>query len=94
MVRATYTTEPLHRTHRTHRTASEYVNTTRPSDSAEAIASFPSVRFRDKYTSDKDLVSMVTLGNPLKAGVLLFVGLKDVLYRPWPKDATGTAVHP
>ncbi len=34
-----------------------------------------------KYASDKDLVAMLTLGNSLKAGVLVFVGLKDVLFR-------------
>lgn len=40
----------------------------------------------EKYSADKALVSMLTQGNQLKAGVLVFVGLKDVLYRPFPKE--------
>ena len=40
----------------------------------------------DKYTADKALVAMLTLGHDLKSGVLLFVGLKDVVFRPWPKE--------
>ncbi len=38
----------------------------------------------EKYTSAKDLVAMLTMGHQLKVGVLLFVGLKEVQYRPWP----------
>ena len=41
----------------------------------------------DKYASDKDLVEMLTLDRELKAGVLVFVGLKDVFFRPWPRPA-------
>jgi len=37
-----------------------------------------------RYTSDQDLVASLTLGNELRAGALVFVGSKDVLYRPWP----------
>jgi len=40
-----------------------------------------------KYTSDQEKVALLTLGNELRVGVLVFVGLKDVLYRPW---LTGT----
>ena len=36
-----------------------------------------------KYAADKDLVAMLTRGHSLKAGVLVFVGLKDVLFRGW-----------
>jgi hypothetical protein len=43
----------------------------------------------ERYTSDKDLVAMLTLGNQLKAGVLVFVGFKDVRFRPWPKETGG-----
>jgi len=32
-------------------------------------------------------MAMLTLGNSFKAGVLVFVGLQDVLFRPWPKPA-------
>ncbi len=39
----------------------------------------------DKYTADKSLVQMLTLGHELKAGVLVFVGLKKVLFRAWPR---------
>ncbi|MBK9260505.1 MAG: AAA family ATPase [Polyangiaceae bacterium] len=39
-----------------------------------------------RYAADKDLVAMLTHGKALKAGVLVFVGLKDVLFRAWPKN--------
>lgn len=39
----------------------------------------------EKYTSDKDLVPMLTQGRSLKAAVLVFVGLKELIYRPWPR---------
>lgn len=39
----------------------------------------------EKYTSDKGIMAMLTLGNAFKAGVLVFVGLKKVLFRAWPK---------
>ncbi|MBK9264003.1 MAG: AAA family ATPase [Polyangiaceae bacterium] len=39
----------------------------------------------EKYTADKDLVAMLTRGHFLKAGVLMFVGVKDVFFRAWPK---------
>jgi hypothetical protein len=38
----------------------------------------------DRYTSDHALVPLLTLGKALKAGALVFVGAKDVLFRPWP----------
>ncbi len=41
----------------------------------------------DKYAADKDLVAMLTLGRELRGGVLVFVGVKDVLFRPWPRQA-------
>jgi len=39
-----------------------------------------------RYASDKTLVSLLTLGKELKAGALVFVGAKDVLFRPWPPE--------
>ncbi len=41
----------------------------------------------DRYGSDQTLVPLLTLGKELKAGVLVFVGAKDVLFRPWPREA-------
>jgi PD-(D/E)XK nuclease superfamily len=38
----------------------------------------------ERYTSDKALVPLLTLGKELKAGALVFVGAKDVLFQPWP----------
>ena len=37
----------------------------------------------EKYTSDKRLIPMLTQGRDLKAGVLVFVGLKEVKYKAW-----------
>ncbi|HRI70007.1 MAG TPA: AAA family ATPase [Polyangium sp.] len=39
----------------------------------------------EKYVSDQDTMSSLTMGRELKAGVLVFVGLKDVFFRPWPR---------
>ncbi|MBK9264815.1 MAG: AAA family ATPase [Polyangiaceae bacterium] len=39
----------------------------------------------ERYAADEDLVEMLTLGNHLRAGVLVFVGAKDVLWRGWTK---------
>ncbi|HRI66550.1 MAG TPA: AAA family ATPase [Polyangium sp.] len=41
----------------------------------------------EKYVADKALVDMLTRGKELKTGVLVFVGLKDVFFRPWPAPA-------
>lgn len=38
----------------------------------------------ERYASDRELVPLLTLGKELKAGALVFVGAKDVLFRPWP----------
>lgn len=46
----------------------------------------------DKYAADKDLVAMLTLGRELKGGVLVFVGLKDVRFEPWPRTTTKAKV--
>lgn len=40
----------------------------------------------ERYASDPDLVAMLTQGKELKAGVLVFVGLKDVFFRAWDKN--------
>jgi hypothetical protein len=37
-----------------------------------------------RYTSDRDLVSLLTRGKELRAGALVFAGARDVLFRPWP----------
>ncbi|MBK9266514.1 MAG: AAA family ATPase [Polyangiaceae bacterium] len=37
----------------------------------------------ERYVSDADVVQMLTLGNHLRAGVLVFVGTKDVRYWAW-----------
>jgi len=41
----------------------------------------------EKYAADKDLVQMLTKGKFLKAGVLVFVGTKDVRFWNWEKAA-------
>ena len=38
----------------------------------------------ERYASDKTLVELLTRGRHLKAGALIFVGAKEVLFRPWP----------
>ncbi len=40
-----------------------------------------------RYASDPHLVPLLTHGRPLKAGALVFVGAKKVLFRPWPAEA-------
>jgi hypothetical protein len=41
----------------------------------------------ERYASDTTLVPLLTRGKHLKAGALIFVGGKDVLFRPWPPPA-------
>ncbi len=41
----------------------------------------------DRYGGDQKLISLLTLGKELKAGALVFVGAKTVLFRPWPREA-------
>ncbi len=36
-----------------------------------------------RYMSDADLLPMVTQGKDLRVGTVVFVGNKDVLFRPW-----------
>jgi hypothetical protein len=40
-----------------------------------------------RYASDKQLVPLLTRGQALKAGSLVFTGAKKVLFRPWPRSA-------
>ncbi len=40
----------------------------------------------ERYTSDTALVPLLTLGKELRAGALVFVGARDVLFRPWPRE--------
>lgn len=39
----------------------------------------------EHYAADKPLVDLLTRGRTLLCGVLVFVGLKKLVYRPWPK---------
>jgi hypothetical protein len=39
-----------------------------------------------RYASDKALVPLLTGGKELRAGSLVFVGAKKVLFRPWPAE--------
>lgn len=39
----------------------------------------------DRYAADRDVVQMLTQGHALKAGVLVFVGTKKVLWKAWPR---------
>jgi hypothetical protein len=48
----------------------------------------------DKYAADKDFVAMLTLGRELKGGVLVFVGIKDVLFKPWPRPTKAKIEEP
>ncbi len=38
----------------------------------------------ERYASDETLLAPLTRGRELKAGVLVFVGAKDVVFHPWP----------
>src|SRR6185369_16623148 len=44
-----------------------------------------------RYTSDERLVPLLTQGQALKAGAILFVGAKKVLFRPYPPAPEGKA---
>ena len=48
----------------------------------------------DRYTSDDALVPLLTLGKELRAGALVFVGARDVLFRPWPRQAMSGRLSP
>jgi len=39
----------------------------------------------ERYTSDEAFLKVLTRGRGWKAGVLVFVGAKEVIWRPWPK---------
>ena len=39
-----------------------------------------------RYTSDAELLPMLTLGKELRAGALVFVGAREVLFRAWPEE--------
>jgi hypothetical protein len=41
----------------------------------------------ERYASDTALVSLLSAGKELKAGSLVFIGAKKVLFRPWPAPA-------
>jgi hypothetical protein len=40
----------------------------------------------ERYASDKDLLPLLLGGRALKAGMIVFVGTKRVLFRPWPAE--------
>lgn len=40
----------------------------------------------ERYVADREVMAELTLGRELKAGVLVFVGLKEVFFRAWPKE--------
>jgi hypothetical protein len=44
----------------------------------------------ERYAADAPFVGLLTRGKELKAGALVFVGAKDVLFRPWPPQARPT----
>lgn len=44
-----------------------------------------------RYASDERLVPLLTQGQSLKAGSLVFVGAQKVLFRPWPEPAPAPA---
>jgi len=66
----------------------KYVKTDAPAETIEAAISRGFEQL-ERYTGDEDLVTMLTLGRSLVAGVLVFVGLKEVLFRPFPPRAAG-----
>ena len=39
-----------------------------------------------RYASDTQLLPLLTLGKELKAGSLVFIGAKDIQFRPWPPE--------
>jgi hypothetical protein len=43
-----------------------------------------------RYAQDERLVPLLTQGQALKAGVLVFVGARKALFRPWPSDTPST----
>ena len=47
-----------------------------------------------RYASDPRLVPLLTRGKPMKAGALVFVGARKVVFRPWPREAEPRAAAP
>jgi hypothetical protein len=43
-----------------------------------------------RYAQDERLVPLLTQGQALKAGVLVFAGARKALFRPWPSDTPST----
>ena len=68
----------------------KYVQTTAKPETIEKIVTEAYEQI-DKYMSDKGIIDMLTLGRELKAGVLLFKGLKTVEFLPWPRPAKKAA---
>lgn len=40
----------------------------------------------ETYMNDQGLVKMLTLGREIKAGVMVFVGAKQIEWYPWPRQ--------
>lgn len=75
----------------------KYVKTDQKKDDLESAIN---TAFRDgmkqveKYTSDQRLIPLLTQGKSLKAGVLVFVGLKEIRYKPWPGSVDPSVTSP
>ena len=46
-----------------------------------------------RYAGDAELIPLLTRGQTLKAGALVFVGAKKVLFRPWPPEPGAPAAR-
>jgi len=48
----------------------------------------------ERYASDKALLPLLVADKELKAGTIVFVGTKSMLFRPWPADPSGNLPKP
>jgi len=63
----------------------KYVKTDATDEQIEAVVT-QGLSQIERYVADQDLVQMLTKGNFLRAGVLVFVGTKDVRFWNWEKS--------
>jgi hypothetical protein len=55
--------------------------------SAQIDAAFAEAEAQvERYASDKELLPILLMNRELKAGMIVFVGTKRVLFRPWPPE--------
>jgi hypothetical protein len=47
----------------------------------------------ERYASDRELLPLLLGERELKAGMIVFVGTKRKLFRPWPPARSGTPPH-